>query len=178
MVGVSEAETMGRRGGIAATVGGSDAMPFLASAADVTASVAAAAAGGKVDCAPIAGAGGDDAAVVLTAGAAVEAGAVVISRTTPAARSASRRLRSSETLSVGEARDVFLAAGLVFCGLGCALGGCWVSLSIVCASTRVGCNAKASEAASARVALARRHIVGFETLARKGVIAARSGSSG
>src|SRR5258708_4814856 len=108
MVGVSEADTIGLRGGIAATVGGSEPAVFLVSAGNVTANAAAAAAGGNaVGCAgaPNAGFCGRTAAVTLLAGVAAGAGAAVISRTSPAARTASRRLRSSETLSVGDVRD-------------------------------------------------------------------------
>jgi len=38
----------------------------------------------------------------------------------------------------------FLAVALVFCGLGCALGGGWLSPSIAWASRWLGCSAKAS----------------------------------
>src|SRR5260221_5274184 len=153
MVGVNEAETIGGRAGMAATVGGSE--PGAAAIA------AAAVASGTTGCCTGArgpGVCGSAAAVVLIAGVAVGAGVTVISRTTPAARSASRRLRSSETLSVGEVREAFLADGLGFCGLGCTLGGGWLSPSIAWASRRVGWNAKASEAASATEAPAPRQI--------------------
>src|SRR5262249_55426085 len=88
MLGVSDVATIGDRGGMAATVGGSEPVAFLASSGAATAAAAAAARGT----------------------AACGAGVAVVeemSRTTPAARSASRRLRSSETLSVGEVRDAF-----------------------------------------------------------------------
>src|SRR5689334_22815148 len=83
--GVNDAVTTGARGGIAATVGGS---------ADGAVAVGA----GAVAAAVFAGAG-------VLAGAAADVEAPVISRTTWAARSDSRRLRSSETLSVGVCRD-------------------------------------------------------------------------
>src|SRR5262249_36831547 len=108
-----------------------DAAPFLVSMAGATAKVAAAAAGGKIDCGPaVAGASVGGVAAVLAVGCAEGAEVAAMSRTTPAARSASRPLRSSETLSVGDVRDAFLAAGLGFCGLACALGGGGVSPSV------------------------------------------------
>src|SRR5882757_7803781 len=179
MVGVNEADTIGVRGGIAATVGGSEPAAFLASPGGAAAIAAAAAAGGTAACgAGVPAAGFCGAAAGLLADMVVDAGVAVMSRTMPAARSASRRLRSSETLSVGDVRDAFLAVALVFCGLGCALGGGWLSPSIAWASRRLGCSAKASAAASASDALARRQIDKVDAWPREGVIAARSGSSG
>lgn len=126
MVGVNEADTIGERGGMAATVGGAEP-GAVASAAPVAAK-------GTIGCCTgVRGpgvCGGAAAVVVLIAGVAVGAGVAVISRTIPAARSASRRFRSSETLSVGEVRDAFLANDLAFCGLGCTLGGGWLSPSM------------------------------------------------
>src|SRR5262245_2408046 len=135
MSGVSEALVIGARGGMAATVGGSEPAP-LASAgvtpaglvwADLTSKDGA---GGWA--AEATGGAATDAAA---AGAVVGAGAAVISRTSWAARSASRRLRSSDTVSLGCWRDAFLTfAGF---GLGCALAG-GVSGSTDCAVSNVG----------------------------------------
>src|SRR5829696_183140 len=111
-------------------------------------------------------------AASFTAGA-MAAGAL-IERTTEAARSASRRLRSSETLSVAVVRDGFLAGG------GGALGLVWTrsgSLIWTCASSSEGWNVKASDATSATDEPARRHADG-RVCANEGVIAARSGKCG
>jgi hypothetical protein len=143
---------IGARVGIAATVGGRESTGVAA--ASFTAGAMA------------------EGAVSAAAGAARPAGGLS-ERTTEAARSASRRLRSSETLSVAVVRDAFLA------GAG-ALGLVWTrsgSLIWTCASSSEGWNVKASDAISATDEPARRHAEG-RVCANEGVIAARSGKCG
>jgi hypothetical protein len=123
MVGVREVDTIGGRGGMVAVVGGSET-PVWLDCSDGGA-MATAAAPGSSGCTgiPAAGVSGRPLVVALLAGVAIGADVAAISRTTPVARSASRRLSSSETLSVGDVRDAFLAVVLVFGGLGCTFGG-------------------------------------------------------
>src|SRR5690242_9854986 len=123
--GVSDAVTTGARGGIAATVAGSAAGAVDAGAG----AVAAVFAGTEV-----------------AAGAAAGVTAPVISRTTWAARSASRRLRSSETLSVAVCRDFRACLGWA---LGLAVSLCGAASSDAWASARYGCMTKAIDAANA-----------------------------
>ena len=124
MVGVREVDTIGGRGSVvAAAVGGSETTVLL-DCSDGGA-IATVAAPGNSGCTgdPAAGVDGTPLVVALFAGVAIGAAVAAISRTTPVARSASRRLSSSETLSVGDVRDAFLAVVLVFGGLGCTFGG-------------------------------------------------------
>src|SRR5918993_564595 len=112
-------------------------------------------------------------ATVASFTAGTMAAGALIERTTEAARSASRRLRSSETLSVAVVRDAFLAGGG-------ALGLVWTrsgSLIWTCASSSEGWNVKASDATSATDEPARRHADG-RVGANEGVIAAHSGKCG
>ena len=122
---VSDALTIGARGGMAAAVGGIRSMAGLSS-------IGLASTGRLLPRhAPPARPWRD---------------AAVIARTGLSARSASRRLRSSETLSVGLWRDTAFLAGACGADLGRGLSG---SLIWTCAISSEGCSAKASEAASA-----------------------------
>src|SRR6202163_1900597 len=125
---VSEALTIGARGGMAATVGGSESTADLVSAALASTALLSGISAG-----------------VAASGAAM-AGDEFIARTACAARSDSRRLRSSETLSVAVCRDAAFLAGA--CGLG-LVGTLSGSLIWTCASTSEGWKEKASDAASA-----------------------------
>src|SRR5580704_9402266 len=146
---VSDALTIGARGGMAACVGGIRSTAGLSS-------IALASTGRPSPCG--------------AAGAAMGGGAV-IARTACSARSASRRLRSSETLSVGLWRDTAFLAGTCGAALGGALSG---SLIWTCASTSEGCTAKASDAASASDEPARRQANGLGAQANDRLIAAHS----
>src|SRR5580704_2879528 len=146
---VSDALTIGARGGMAACVGGIRSTAGLSS-------IALASTGRPSPCG--------------AAGAAMGGGAV-IARTACSARSASRRLRSSETLSVGLWRDTAFLAGTSGAALGGALSG---SLIWTCASTSEGCTAKASDAASASDEPARRQANGLGAQANDRLIAAHS----
>jgi hypothetical protein len=106
----------------------------------------------------------------MTAGAAM-GDAAVIARTARSARSASRRLRSSETLSVGLWRDTAFLAGTCGVSLGGALSG---SLIWTCASNSEGWSVKASDAASASDEPTRRQAGALDARANDGLIAARS----
>src|SRR6266851_666088 len=147
---VSDALTIGARGGMAACVGGIRSMAGLSS-------IALASIGRLSPC--------------VAAGAAAGADAF-IARTACAARSDSRRLRSSETLSVAVCRDTAFLAGAG----GRALGGGALSGSLIwtCASNSEGWNAKASDAASASDQPTRRQAGALDARANDRLIAARS----
>src|SRR5229473_1340182 len=147
---VSDALTIGARGGMAAVVGGIRSTAGLSS-------IALASIGRPSPC--------------VAAGAAAGADAF-IARTACAARSDSRRLRSSETLSVGLWRDTAFLAGAG----GRALGGGALSGSLIwtCASNSEGWNAKASDAASASDQPTRRQAGALDARANDRLIAARS----
>src|SRR5882757_7835976 len=146
---VSDALTIGARGGMAASVGGIRSTAGLSSI-DLAST-------GRL----LPG---------MTAGAAMGDDAV-IARTACSARSASRRLRSSETLSVGLWRDTAFLAGAGGAILGAGRSG---SLIWTCASSSEGWSAKASDTASASDEPARRQAGALDAEANDGLIAARS----
>src|SRR6266567_197224 len=146
---VSDALTIGARGGMAACVGGIRSTAGLSS-------IDLASTGRLLPCMTAGAAMGDDA---------------VIARTACSARSASRRLRSSETLSVGLWRDTAFLAGVCGATLGAGRSG---SLIWTCASSSEGWNAKASDAASASDEPARRQAGALDAEANDRLIAARS----
>src|SRR5882762_1743032 len=150
---VREALTIGGRGGMAATVGGSESTMDLVSTALASTVLLSACI--------IAG---------VASGEAM-AGDEFIARTACAVRSNSRRLRSSETLSVAVCRDAAFLAGA--CGLGLA-GTLSGSLIWTCASNSEGWKAKASDAASASDEPRRRQAGGLDAKANDGLIAVRS----
>jgi hypothetical protein len=146
---VSDALTIGARGGMAASVGGIRSTAGLSS-------IDLASTGRLLPCMTAGAAMGDDA---------------VIARTACSARSASRRLRSSETLSVGLWRDTAFLAGACGAILGAGRSG---SLIWTCASSSEGWSAKASDTASASDEPARRQAGALDAEANDGLIAARS----
>src|SRR5471032_2118346 len=159
MSGVSEAVTIGARCGMAATVGGSDPIS-LAGGGTLGSTTGAAACTGSG---------------VTAAGPPGAAGAAVMARTSCSARSASRRLRSSDTVSLAMCRLFFFAATGFALGFGSTWTGALVSSAW--ASTSVGLRAKASDAASAKTVPARRQTgVMLTDEAIVSVIATRWGS--
>jgi hypothetical protein len=108
--GVKEAVTIAGRCGMAATVGGSSRTVAACGTGVAGATTGTA---GALSAAAV---GAEGAAVVVAAGVAVP----VISRTTCVARSASRRLRSSATMSVAVCLWAFFAAACLAWGFGFA----------------------------------------------------------